>query len=175
MGPNILSEAVADAEVIKSLERHIAKLKGKHYMSRIILFKDLDGSIKRAHSFEPVTREDIIASIDQLKALQADSEAALAEFDQLVAENIATAEASEPTEPTTEAPVEEPAPVETVEAPAPEVAPELQPTQIPVDTSTTDLTQVPTDAPAPVAEPAPVEPVATTEPAVAPVAPEVIQ
>lgn len=169
MAHEILNERCADLEVIKSLEKHIIKLKGKHYMSRIVLFKDNDGLIKRAHSFEPTTREELTNYISELEATVKEAYTALAEFDNLLADSTAAPAVAIADEVQPVAPANEPQAVTiTPEAPVATEAPIL-----PVQPEVTDLTSIPATDQTPVAPIEVLVPVVEQAP-LAP-APEVIQ
>lgn len=117
---DILNEHEADQAVISSLVSHIAQIKGEN-MHDVILFKDDDGNIKRAHNFENVSRDDITDQIKELSDDLSKWQNALVEFDQLNQADQAAA----------------PAPEAPVQAPEPSVAAlsgtsELQPVELTV-------------------------------------------
>ncbi|MBS4040369.1 MAG: hypothetical protein KGZ81_07180 [Flavobacteriales bacterium] len=59
---SLYDEKAADKEVISSLLRHIKKITKEN---RMPLFKDENGSVSRAVSYEPVSREELVANFEK--------------------------------------------------------------------------------------------------------------
>lgn len=160
----ILSERDADQEVIHSLLREIARLKGK-LMSKTVLFKDDQGNINSVVSFESVSREVLVANVTEAEQALKEAQKAVYDYDTLAGLN------QEPTIEETPAPAEEVPAIETpVEQPAEVVTPD-------VITVNEQLVEVPADGTISI-DLTPEQPVVTETPAEAPVehtAPEVAE